>query len=434
MLSYNGGVVACSMGGVQQQLATGTAGTVWCFAQYPDATGRDMVWMMNGVDPPLKWDGVASGTSAWAGTPPAGNLCKVFGNRMFVVGVAANPQRVYFSPYGDPEATTGTYGYIDMRGPEDELDSFIDMAELGTRLYLFKRESVWVMNDSATMANRRLGRPGVAGRFMVTEMNSKLYWFNQQGLWSTAGVAIAYESGSINNWFPTNLNSAAITTARLVSTRDSYQRMFLAVTTTTSTSGKPNVIIEYIPNINFRRIGGRRYLLLPAFFIHTMAIQAMCNVNIDGHSPWVVIGSAADVTRLYKLFQGQTDDGTPINAYWKSSWMAIQGEEPFERIRRANVELYGDCIVDIFKDFNQAPDFSATLPNPAVTGDNIWNNAPHMWNEPFGIWDPPNEYRFARVRPESRGRFHQIQFRTLPGGIPFYINVAEFAVRGGKEH
>jgi len=434
MMSVNGAIRACSMSGAVQTLYTGTAGTVWCFSQYPDATGADKVWMMNGTDPPQKWDGVASVTSAWAGTPPAGNLCKVFGNRMFVIGVAATPQRAFFSPYGDPEATTAPYGYIDMRGPEDELDYFIDMGELGTRLYLFKRESVWVMNDSATMANRRLGRPGVAGRFMLCEMNAKLYWFNQQGLWSTAGVAIAYESGSINNWFPTNLNYAAVASSRLLSTRDSYQRMFLAVATNTSVNQKPNVIIEYVPNINFRRIGGRRYLLLPAFFIHTIPIQAMCNVNTTGTSAWQVVGSAADVTKLYTLFSGQTDDGAAISGYWKSSWMAIQGEEPFERIRRCNVELYGDCIVDIYKDFNITPDFSATLPNPAVSGDNTWDNPPNVWDTGIDVWDPPNEYRFARVRPESRGRFHQVQFRTLPGGIPFYINVAEFAVRGGKEH
>ena len=433
MLSVAGTIKACSMSGVVQTLFTGSPNSVWCFAQYPDVAGVDRVWMMNGVDPPQKWDGVAAATSAWAGTIPAGNLCKVFQNRMFIIGVAATPQRAYFSPYGDPEATTGAYGFIDMRGPEDELDSFIDMGELGTRLYLFKRESVWIMNDSATMANRRLGRPGVSGRFMLTEMNAKLYWFNEQGLWSTAGVAIAYESGSINSWFPSNLNYSALTTARLISTRDSYQRMFLSVAIGQSTV--PNVIVEYVPNINFRRIGGRRYLLLPAFFIHTMGIQGWANVNTTGQAVWQVVGSASDTAKLYSIFNGPTDDGAAISGYWKSSWMSIQGEEPKERIRRCNVELYGDCIVDIFTDFNKYADFTQVLPNPFESqADITWDNPPHVWDD-GGTWNPAGgEYRFARVRPESRGRFHQIQFRTLPGGTPFYINVAEFAVRGGKEH
>jgi hypothetical protein len=114
--------------------------------------------------------------------------------------------------------------------------------------------------------------------------------------------------------------------------------------------------------------------------------------------------------------------------------MAIQGEEPFERVRRLNVELQGDAIVDVFKDFSTTPDFSATLPSAAVAGgDFIWDNGSHIWDD-GGIWDPPNSYRFARVRPESRGRFHAIRFRNSPGGLPFLINVAELAIRGGKEH
>lgn len=412
---------------------TGTANTVWSFAQYPDADDVDHVWCLNGTDPPQKYDGTS--IADWVasnGDIPSGNMLKVYGNRLFIVGATSTPQRIFFSPFGDPEATTDVYGFIDLRGPEDELDSFIDLAELGTRLYAFKRESVWVINDPSTLANRRLGAPGVAGRFMVTEMNAKLYWFNGQGLWSTAGVAIAYESGSINNWFPQHMNYSAIETVRLLATRDSYQRLFLIVPSSISTF--PDVLIEVVPNINFRRIGGRRYLLLPAFFLHTISMQSFCNVNIQGNGPWTVVGSATDQSALFTLFKGSDDNGIPITAYWKSAWMAIQGEEPFERIRRCNVELYGDAIVDIYKDFNPSPDFSATLPNPLSSQDSIWDNSPHIWDD-GGIWDPPGAYRFARVRPDSRGRFHQIGFRTLPsGGIPFLINVAEFAIRGGKEH
>lgn len=432
MLSMNGKIYSCDMSGALTLLHTGTVNTVWAFAQYPDATGVDKVWCVNGVDTPQKWDGVAGSTSNWTATTgslPNGNVVRVYGNRLWIANATAAPQRLYFSPFGDPEATTAAYGFIDLRGPEDELDSIQDLAELGTRLYVFKRESVWIINDPTTLANRRLGRPGVAGRFMVTEMNGKLYWFNAQGLWSTAGVVIAYESGSINNWFPDNLNFNSIGTARLVSTRDSYQRLYLAVAT--HDDQHPSHLIEIVPNINFRRIGGRRYLLLPAFFIHNIGIRTFCNVNVLGNGPWTIVGSGSNVNKLYTVFSGNDDDGDPIDAYWKSSWMSIQGEEPFERIRRINVELFGDAIVDIFKDFNPSPDFSAELANPIESSDITWDIG--VWDD-GGIWDPPSAYRFARLRPESRGRFHQVGFRTVTGGTPFLINVAELAIRGGKEH
>lgn len=374
MLSINGSIYSCSTSGTVAKLFSGTSNTVWSFAQYPDASGVDKVWCMNGVDTAQEWNGTASTTSDWAattGTLPAGNMVKVYGNRLWVTGVAATPQRIFFSPFGDPEATTAAYGFIDLRGPEDELDSFIDFGELGTRLYAFKRNSVWVINDPTTLANRRLGAPGVASRFQVIDFNEKLYWFNAQGIWSTAGVTIAYESGSINSWFPSNLNYAAIATARLTATRDSYPRLLLTVATGAHTV--PDTMIESVPNINFRRIGGRRYLLLPAYFIHTLPMQAMAPVNLLGNGPWTVIGSDSQKTSLYTVFSGSTDDGSPIVAHWKSSWMAIQGEEPFERIRRLNVDLYGDAIVDVFKDFNTTPDFSATLPNPTTGTDITWD-------------------------------------------------------------
>jgi hypothetical protein len=457
MLSIDGKIYSMTTAGAIVLRFTGTAGTVWSFAQYPDASGVDHVWCMNGTDTPQKWDGVTSTTANWAATTgglPAGNLVKVWGNRLWIVGVttssavkgpitipaATAPSTLFFSPFGDPEATTDYYGYIELRGPEDELDAFQDMGVLGTRLYAFKRDSVWIINDPSTLANRRLGNPGVASRFQVIDFNAKLYWFNGQGLWSTAGVAIAYESGSITSWFPENLNYSAIATARLIATQDTYPRLLLSVAT--GSSAKPDVLLESVPNINFRRIGGRRYLLLPAYFVHTLPMQAMACVNILGNGPWTVVGSDAQAAgRMYTLFDGTTDDGAQVTAYWKSAWMSIQGEEPFERIRRLNVELSGDAIADIYGDFRPSPDFSATLPNPymeygvaaASPTDNTWDNGSHIWDD-GGIWDPPSTYRFTRVRPDSRARFHQLQLRTLPGGEPFNVNVAEFAIRGGKEH
>lgn len=439
MLSIDGSIYQSNVGGTLTKLFTGTPSTIWAFAQYPDRLGNDKVWAQNGVDTPQSWDGTSPTTSNWlaatSGPLPNGTQLKVYGNRLWIIGVQATAQRVFFSPFGDPEAAFQAYGFIDLRGPEDELDAFQDLEVLGTRLYLFKRQSVWVINDPSTLANRRLGSPGVASRFQISEMNDKLYWFNGQGLWSTGGVSIAYESGSIQNWFQQNLNYQAITTARLISTRDAYQRLFLAVPTNSSLT--PNILIESVPNINFRRIGGRRYLLLPAYFLHTIPTQSLAQVNLLGTGQWQTLASDSTTPKLYLIFQGQTDDGAQIQAHWKSAWMAIQGEEPFERIRRVNVELLGDAVVDIFKDFATTPDFSETLPNPSESGlDVTWNNPPNVWDNPPDQWDPPNQYRFARIRPESRGRFHQIQFRTLtsPSATPFFINVAEFAIRGGKEH
>jgi hypothetical protein len=167
--------------------------------------------------------------------------------------------------------------------------------------------------------------------------------------------------------------------------------------------------------------------------LHSFSPSSLAAWKPTINSPWGMYGGHSGGNKFYQYFNGITDDGAAITSKWQSSWMSIQGEEPFERIRRVNVELSGDAIVDIFRDFMSSPDFSATLPNPSVSTDTIWNSPGRVWND-GGIWGPAQAYRFARLRPESRGRFHSVRFRSLPGGQPFLINVAEFAVRGGKEH
>lgn len=435
MASIHGSVYNVSSGGVvSAALFTGTVGTVWSFAQFVDSSGNDRVYMQNGVDPPQKWDGAAGATSAWTATVgaiPNGGVLRVWRNRLCVAGVAGNTQRLYLSKFSDADAATGAYDFLDMRGPDDEQAAITEINVLGDRLYVFKNRSVWVIADPSTLANRKLGQPGCTARFQSDVCEDKLYWFNEQGLWSTAGVAVALETGAITNYFPNNMNEAQTSKVRVIGTRDSYPRVLIALPVAGSLTN--NILIELIPHINFRRIGGRRYLLLPAFMLHSLDCVSLCNYKSS--NLWGIFAGSSN-NRIHQLFVpgATTDDGTAIIAHWKSSWMAIQGEEPFERIRRLNVELSGEVIVDVFKDFNTTPDFSKSLIDPGrgTTADNFWDGPPGVWDG--GTWDPVSLYRFARVRPESRGRFHQVQFRSLPSGEPFLINVAELAIRGGKEH
>lgn len=616
MMSINGSIYSMGPAGVVTKRFKGTAGTIWDFELYSDAAFKDWVYCGNGVDAMQKWDGEAAASVEWKATtgaiPKGGVLC-VWENRMFISYVSANVQRVYFSEFGDPEATIKEYGFVDVRGPEDDLDAIQDLCVLGGRLIVLKRRNIFYISSAVTMLNRRIGSPGVWSRFQVAELEDKLYFFNPQGIFSTGGVEVAMESGSINNYFPDNLNNEKYTQARLITTKDTYPRLLLAVTTNASLTN--DTLIEMIPHINFRRIGGRRYLLLPAFMLHSIAADSLACWNptatseklvattqvsgllppegavidsfkratekplsnggkwssngsgdtgeIDGAQSWTpdasgtanalwnaaiqinpeisvdilagsnlsfwlyvcmdkiakpnhkgyqvtyeshtetievraftstgsapLIGSASgiillpsdsfgvtvrkgvitvwrkregawikllqvndtsategfvgmggdpqvnkaklqnftlgetgvSISRAYYIFQGETDDGLPIQAHWKSSWMAIQEQEPKERVRRLNVELSGDAFVDVFRDFEENPAFSKALPKEGERGE---------FDEPVaeGL-----AYRFTRVRPETRGRFHQIQFRTDSEGKPFQINAAELVIRGGKEH
>ena len=578
MLSCRGNVYAMDSRQRIFFLHSGAANSIWDFAQMPDATGADKVWMCNGVDTPQKWDGLQTTTSAWSNAITAWARSLVWKNKMVVIegiynSTAANPYRVYFSKPGDPEAANGTYDFTDLRGDDDDIQALTEMNVLADRLYVFKERTVWLFTDANTFANRRIGEPGCLSRFQSDVCNEKLYFLNVQGLWSTAGVAVAYESGSINNYFTQHLTVFAANKARLLTTRDTYQRLLLSLPVDGSSSN--NAVFEVVPNLNFRRIGGRRYLLLPAFLPHTWDASCLVNANWGSGQWGNFCGGTATPGNFYQLFDGTTDDGTAVSAHWQSAWMAIQGEEPFERVRRLNVELQGDARVEVFSDFKAAPDFGAQLPagaplnllpDPNFDTDGVgslagwravptalapdffsvandWSNSPpnsfgarnlnttpgtyavegpHISVSPgypynvsgvlnvlslqsncsgvsvslifydpngsyivtggspttytagvnnfvtLGAIAPSNAatvavyaafiltaggstgstnfrlddlvlfstsgYRFARVRPESRGRFHSVKVSTVAGGQPFQINVMEMVVRGGKEH
>lgn len=432
MMSINGGIWYMNSAGEVKKLFAGTAGAIWDFEVYSDAAFKDWVYCGNGVDAMQKWDGEAAATVEWKATkgsiPKGGVLC-VWENRMFITYVSANVQRIYFSEFGDPEATIKEYGFLDVRGPEEDLDAIQDLAVLGARLFVFKRRSVSYVSSSVTLANRRIGSPGVWSRFQVQELEDKLYFFNPQGLFSTAGVAVTMESGSITNYFPEKLSAAHADKVRLMATRDTYPRLLLTLPIEASTTN--NILIEMVPHINFRRIGGRRYLLLPAFMLHTFVASSLSTWNPTGAEE-IIVGTIPG--KVSRLFHGTTDEGTEIESHWHSSWMAIQGEEPKERVRRLNVELQGDAIVDVYKDFEETVAFTAVLPKTEPghesEEDVLWEGG--KWEG--GIWGEPQAYRFCRVRPETHGRFHAIRFRSLKGGKPFLINVAELVIRGGKEH
>lgn len=426
VLSIDGTIYTCTPGGVLTSRFAGTAGTVWAFEQATDSANTQYLWCMNGTDAPQKM--ATDGTcGAWANSPPNGTILKLWKNRMCVSGVAATPQRVFFSNIGDPEGPAATYGtqWVDIKGTEDDRDSITNLVVYVDQLYVFKRGSVWnVTNSSSPWDNARVAAAGCEDRFQAAVLNQKLYFFNRRGIWSLdPEKVLKEESDSVSPlWIGATprLNFAQISKARLIATNKG--RILCAMPFDNSTEN--NYVLELIPNLNFRRIGGRHYIVLPAIVLHDYPVSSLAVFrpgNLD-----VVIG--ATTAKLHTLFSGLNDDGVAINAYWKSGWKSLVAEEPKERIRRINVEMEGSAWIDVFVDFGHAVKFTKQFTIPAEN-DATWDGG--VWDG--GTWDGESAF-LGRVRPETRGRYHCIQFRNSTLNNTFKIHTAELALRGGKEH
>ena len=80
-----------------------TANAVPVFETFADLA----IMFFSTNDTPLKWT-QSGNVASLAGSPPAGRGCVVHANRLWVWGTNANPSRLSYSAYGDPETWTGS--------------------------------------------------------------------------------------------------------------------------------------------------------------------------------------------------------------------------------------------------------------------------------------------------------------------------------------
>jgi len=420
VLSIDGDIYSCTTAGVLARIYDGTAGTVWCFETMPNNAGNDRLWAVNGTDPPQQWDGVAATTSAWTGMTNGFFIIRVWKNMMIAV-TSATPQRIFFSPTGNPDGTLPYTTFEDIRGPEDEQDSVTWMDVVGDYLIMFKRRSTWAIVDPVNHQNRRLGGPGAEARFQSCLVNERVYFLSRAGVYSTDGVnEPRYESDKIEPTLESEFNYASITRARVAPTRD--RRVLISIPTRSNDFN--SMVCELAPDLGERDSDDVKF---GAWSIHDLQVSAMCTFRPVDRD--VLLGADAKNAKLHQLFNGTNDDGVAISAWWMSRWNSVVAEEPYERLRRVNIEMEGTVVVDIYSDFSGGPDFSASVSTPSDS-DALWDGA--HWGG--GTWDPRDGAFMMRVRPETWARYHAIRFSNNVLDKTFIIYTTELAVRGGKAH
>lgn len=427
MASTNGDIRSVDTGGEDTLRFDGTAGTIWHFEQATDSTGADRLWALNGSNTPKKWDGATALVSDWANNPPNGTMMRLWKNRMCISGVAATPQRLFFSDIGNPESPAATYGtnWVDIKSTDDDLDPITWIETLGNDLVVFKKQSVWVVYDSNTFQNRRLGGPGCEGRFMTCVSDGRVYFFNRAGVWSTNGIQPPrMETAKIENFISDNLNYTHIAKVRLCASRD--RRIFVAMPFTTSTVN--DRLFELLPGEEFVSEDGTTDVREGAWTVHSYPVGALCTFRPSTQD--VLVAAHSGQSRLHILFQGSDDDGDPIQSHWQGSWRPLISEEPYERIRRVNIEMAGRLQLKVYKDFEDNPAFQKVMDASSALTDPLWDGG--VWDG--GIWSLASEVQLVRARPETRGRYHSIRVENNEIDKSFTIYAIELALRGGKEH
>ena len=139
-----------------------------------------------------------------SGMPTGKEVISVHKDRLWITTrnntlAGTDPQRIYFSEPGVPDSGSWpAANFIDVRTgtPNRGLVSYRDS------IYIFKPESVWVLNTGGLPANwtlRQLGDKGSIGGYCV--YNNSLYWLGGDGLFSYNGVEINKLSDAIQKHF-----------------------------------------------------------------------------------------------------------------------------------------------------------------------------------------------------------------------------------------
>lgn len=420
MISANGKIKRLKSG-VITTLFEGTAGTTWSMEQmeYNPGTGyKDYMWFMNGVDTPKKWDGTTFAN--WEGGRPAGNMLRVWKNRMIVSGVAAFPQRVYFSDIANPGSpalgTDGGYehNWIDIRTSEDDLDPVTWLEVIDDVLLVFKKKSVNAIYDPSTFSFQRIANVGCEGRFQSCVLDDRCYFVSRSGVYSvTAQGAPRYESFNIEPLFkgtgPAGLE--AIDLGRLASEARMCSlpngRVYLAVTSKGALANR--WLLECYPRLR-GAVGDSEDPRTP-WVKHSFAkrcIKAMCSYRTTDEEVDKVVAGLTDEAgaspELVYLFEGSRDGVEPISWQWRSGFKSLISEEPLERIRRINLLMKGKVVAKAITD-------------GVVKAEAVLESS---------------EEALEYFRPESRGRYHALDL-SESGQVLTQIFKGEFALRGGKE-
>lgn len=420
-------------------------GTVeWDFVQATDNAGTEYVWAANGSDPAKKWPSAGGAVAAWGGPPPAGYIFTAWKNMMIMAGVVLQPQRLYFSAINNPESWPAT-NFIDIKTTDDDSDEITALEVVGENLLVFKRRSVWLVFDSVSFENRRIGDEGCLAYKCVAKLGDRVYFLNSSGFYSTDGDTIQKESKNIEPYFSrgniywpsedwlggTNMRGFADSRYDRLCVRATYDGKLMIFkqglytgptfqafpvlvldTTITRPDKQHPWFIHGVGNSKMGQLGAAVRLIRRG--------PGSGSLNQPGDpSSYKMYGVLYDpvgpVSRIVEVFcPDQTLDAVAggnsnPDARYFSRWIPLQGDENRERLRRVNLVGPQNFTVNNVSIYvNRNPGAAQYTVNNLFTSDG-----------------------FIRVRPESRSRSHAIAITPFGSEV---ISSIELKYRGGKEH
>lgn len=378
------------------------------------------------------YNGVVIG--AWTSNFPGANniIRSLVSWRGRLCAIGLDVSRIYYTPVGSTDFTASGSGSIDIF---DQVGSSNRELQVhNNNLYLFKEESLWMLYDPVTFANRMITNVGV-GRSLIRRLtvscpvDRRLYWFNPSN-------GLIYSSNGETDLVPENL-AAPIPSPKLdllgvgpPVTVSSHIQVAYAPESQSIVVNWPTVpnVVTYADRLDELciRIGKPGAHPITRHAMNTRAlingyIRDTSSGSLGGYRPELLVSGPATLNKIYGAFgQVGSDDGVIIPSNWQGGWMPIISEEPWERVRRVNFIYRGHPTIEVtssmtLQSIGTAPTVSLASANYVGDGTDT-------------------DRTFVTLHgPNKRGRYHKLGIRG-PGivGQEFSVSALELAIRGGK--
>lgn len=394
----------------------------YSFELAKNAAGAERLWMM-GFGDPKQWDGTSATFSTWTINPVAARGCqwiKLWKNRMVMGGDIGAPERIYYTNIGDPESPN-PLNSIDIRSSYDDSDILTGAELIGDNLLVFKKNSTWLVYDVNTLANRRIGYPGMPNSNLSAVLNGVVYFMNHDSMWTCDGVNPPHPvERKVDTSFDFNTNLDHY--PQLIADPQEERLLYLKAFTTrvpgdNAVTNSLEMYAYYPPRSkNNARKEGTWWRLLTTPNISALAFVEFEQV-IDNWEAMMIGGgfTGGDLFQVFSDSDVADDAVNAISAHLVSGVIRVTDKlESLERIRRANLRITSDVP-------NVAGAVTVTITSPGSTSYSTVVNA-------------TDDAGYVRLRPEIRGREFQISFaNAVVSSPPFQLRDVELMFRGGKE-
>lgn len=143
-------------------------------------TWQDLCYFTNGTVFKT-YDG--SSTANVSGTPPIGKYIALHKERIYVAGVAATPNRLFYCETGDPTTWNTGSNIIDINS--DDGDEITGILPLSDFLIIYKRNGIWVLSGNSNLnfaVNKRVSRIGCFAPRSLVAFNNRHYFLDRTGV------------------------------------------------------------------------------------------------------------------------------------------------------------------------------------------------------------------------------------------------------------